>query len=170
MLIIMRGTTCSGKDRFIKQHFQNTNHVLSRDNFREMLIGDITAQQQNQRVFELVHQILRERFINRVNWTVLNAPHLRIKDCSVPIELCKEFKVPFTFISIVPPSVEELKRRNEQRYLNESPLLIPDSVIEKHHNRYTASKDPFLQEARYSPLCTWIEIDQDHEVVNHVSN
>lgn len=166
MLFIMRGTTLSGKDTFIKSSFPNPNHVLSSDNFREMMLGDITSQQHNKKVFDMIHEILECRFLNRVEWTVLNATHLRIKDCSVPIELCKKYRVPFTFISIVPPSIEELKERNEKRS-QVSPLRIPESVIEKHHNRYEASKEPFLKEAQYSPLCTWIEIDQDWQVVHH---
>lgn len=167
MLFIMRGTTLSGKDTFIKSSFPNPNHVLSSDNFREMMLGDITSQQHNKKVFDMIHEILECRFLNRVEWTVLNSTHLRIKDCSAPIELCKKYRVPFTFISIVPPSIEELKRRNEERSLV-SPLRIPESVIEKHYNRYEASKEPFLKEAQYSPLCTWIEIDQDWQVVHHV--
>lgn len=168
MLFIMRGTSCSGKDRFIDKNFPNKNHVLSSDNFREMMLGDITSQQHNKRIFETMYEILECRFLNRVNWTVLNSTNLRFKDCSTAIELCKKYMVPFTFISIEPPSLEELQSRNELRALS-SPLLIPDHVLEKHHNRYWASMDPFLQEAQYNPLCTWIEIDQEWEVLNHVS-
>jgi len=164
----MRGTTCSGKDTFIKKYFPNQNHVLSSDTFRKILLGDITSQQHNKRVFDMIHEILECRFLNRVNWTVLNATHLRMRDCTAPIELCKKYRVPYTFISITPPDIEELQKRNQLRSLS-SPLLIPDSVIEKHYNRYEASKEPFLKEAQYSPLCTWIEIDQDWQVVDHVS-
>lgn len=167
MLFIMRGASCSGKDRFIDNHFPNKNHVLSSDNFREMLLGDITSQQHNHRVFEMIHEILECRLLNRVNWTVLNATHLRIKDVSIPIDLCKKYHVPFTFISLVPPSLEELKLRNKRRSMV-GPMLIPDIVLERHHHRYEASKAPFIQEASYNSLCTFIEISQSWEVVNNV--
>lgn len=167
MLFIMRGTSCSGKDRFIDQNFPNRNHVLSSDNFREMLLGDISSQQHNKRVFEMIHEIMECRFLNRVNWTVLNATNLRIRDVGIPIELCKKYHVPFTFVSIVPPTLEVLKERNQYRSMTSS-LLIPDTVLEKHLNRYEASKEPFLKEATYNTLCTFIEINQAWEVVHHV--
>ncbi len=167
MLFIMRGASCSGKDTFITKNFPNRNHVLSSDNFREMMLGDITSQQHNKRVFDMIHEILECRFLNRVNWTVLNATHLRIRDVSAPIDLCKKYQVPFTFISLVPPSLQELKERNKIRAMS-TPMNVPDGVLEKHLNRYEASKDPFIQEASYNPLCTFIEIGQDWEVVNHV--
>jgi len=169
MLFIMRGTRCSGKDTFAHQHFLNHCHILSSDNFREMLLGDISNQKQNKRVLDFMHSVLEERFINRVNWTVLNSTNLRIKDCREPIELCKKYSVPFTFLSIRPPSIEVLNQRNYWRYV-ETGVKIPGEVIEKHHNRYFASVEPFLQEARYNPLCTWIELSQDYEVLSHVSN
>jgi len=168
MLFIMRGTSCSGKDKFIEENFPNKNHVLSSDNFRELMLGDITSQHHNKRIFETMYEILECRFLNRVNWTVLNATNLRYRDVSTPIELCKKYQVPFTFISIMPPDLDELKRRNELRALS-SPLRIPESVLEKHLNRYEASKEPFIKEAMYDPLCTWIELYQNWEVVEHVS-
>lgn len=167
MLFIMRGTTCSGKDTFIDNTFINRSHVLSSDVFREMILGDITSQQQNGLVFDTLFKIMEYRFLNRVNWTVFNATNLRMKDVARAIDLCKRYHVPFTFISIIPPSIEELESRNIQRS-QDSPILIPSKVIAKHHNRYEASKEPFIKEATYNDLCTWIEIDQDYEVITHV--
>ncbi len=164
MLFIMRGASCSGKDTLISKVFPNKNHVLSSDNFREMLVGDISSQQHNARVFEMIHEILDNRLANRVNWTVLNATHLRIRDIAVPIELCKRYKVPFTIISIEPPSINELMARNEKRHL-QTGQLIPESVLDRHVNRYYDAMDPFLREARYNPLCTFVEIDQNEKVI-----
>lgn len=167
MLFIMRGTSCSGKDSFIDNNFKNNNHVLSSDNFREMLIGDITSQNQNKYIFNKLKEVLESRFINKVNWTVINSTNLRIRDCSSYIELCKKYRVPYTFISIIPPSLDELVYRNNIRNLF-SPMNIHIDVLERHHNRYEASKQPFLDETYNSNLCTWIEIDQEWEVNEYI--
>ena len=168
MLFIMRGTSCSGKDTFIHTHFPNQNHVLSSDNFREMLLGDRSSQQHNARVFDMMTEILEIRFINKVNWTVLNATHLRIRDCNQVIELCKKHHVPFTFISIEPPSVEELVERNRKRWLMTG-MNIPESVLTKHHERYYNNLENFHKEAIHNPLCTFIEIDQQYKVKHELS-
>lgn len=164
MLFIMRGPSCSGKDTLINKVFPNQNHVLSSDRFREMLVGDINSMQNSPRVFSLIYDILESRFANRVNWTVLNATHLRIKDIARPIELCKKYNVPFTVISIEPPSIEELAERSEHRRAMTG-HNVPVSAIERHWNRYYNAMDPFLQEARYNPLCTFVEIDQEERVI-----
>lgn len=168
MLFIMRGTSCSGKGTFIRSFFKNDNHILSSDDFRELLLGDRSSQQHNTRVFEMIHNILETRFLNRVNWTVLDATNLRIRDCNATIELCKKYKVPFTFISIQPPSVEELIERNKVRF-NQTGFNIPENVFDRHSERYYNNLSNFHKEAYNNPLCTFIEIDQDYKVINEIS-
>lgn len=168
MLFIMRGTSCSGKDVFISQSFPDSNHVISSDVFRELLLGDITSQQHNDRVFGMMLEVLEYRLLNRVEWTVWNSTNMRFKDIHKVIEMCKKYHEPFTFISINPPSFETLRERNEKRK-DIIGMDIPDSVFERHLHRYEASKSPFQKEAVYNDLCTWIEIDQDHNVLEHIS-
>ena len=167
MLFIMRATSCSGKDRFIDIHFHNRNHVLSSDDFREILLGDRASQQQNTVVFDTIHSILETRFINRVSWTVLNATNLRIKDCNKTIELCKKYGIPFTVISIQPPTVEELILRNQKR-ASQGGLDIPDNVFSRHVERYYNNLSNFHLEANNNPLCKFIEIDQDYKVKDEI--
>lgn len=169
MLFIMRGASCSGKDTFIDKFYHNRNAVLSSDQFRELLFGDIGSQQQNDRVFDMIFNILETRMLNRVNWTVLNSTNLRFKDVHRPIELCKKYHVPFTFISIIPPDLEVMIERNKKRRL-QTGLDIPELVLERHHARYENCKEPFLREATYNELCTWVEIDQDYEVVQCIQS
>lgn len=165
MMFIMRGTTCSGKDTFIEQHFDNKNAIFSSDNFREMMCGNMSVQNFNKQVFEEIHRIVEFRLANRAAYTVYNATNLRFKDASIIVELCKKYHVPYIFISIVPPSLDILKDRNEIRHMNKGVPLIPEGVIEKHFDRYETCKETFIKEAMYGDLCKFIEIDQNYEVL-----
>ena len=163
MLFIMRGTTCSGKDTFIEQFFPESTNILSSDFMRGLLTGDVECQRDNDLVFKTLFEIMENRFVNRADWTVFNATNLRIKDCRPAIDLCLKFRVPFTFLSIHPPSIEVLKSRNEQRY-NATGIHIPEAVIEKHYDRYFNAFEPFALEAVNNPLCSLIEVDQNYDV------
>lgn len=166
MIFLMRGTTCSGKDTFISKHF-SPSAVFSSDQFREMLCGDIHEQKFNKFVFDTMHKIIDFRLANRVSYTVYNATNLKMKDASPVIEIAKKHKTPVTIISIVPPELEELHRRNKQRF-KETGFLIPDEVINKHYDRYFACLDSFLNEAKNNLLVKFIEIDQDYEVIREI--
>lgn len=164
MMFIMRATCCSGKDTFIEKHFSNKNSVFSSDNFREMMCGNMSSQMFNKQVFDKMHSIIEFRLANRVAYTVYNATNIRFKDTSAIVEMCKKYHVPYIFISIIPPDIEVLKERNLNRY-NETGILIPERVLEKHFDRYESCKETFIKEAIYSDLCKFIEIDQDYEVL-----
>lgn len=168
MIFIMRGTSCSGKDTFIKEYFgmQNPN-VLSSDDFRQMMFGNIAEQRYNKQVFDMMYSILEMRLQHRAEWTILNSTNLRISDIRTPIELCKKYHTPFTILSVNPPPLIVLKRRNKHRK-SEFGLDVPDEVLEKHYNRYFSSMDPFIEEAKNNPYCSFIEFDQSHTVLNHV--
>lgn len=165
MMFIMRATTCSGKDTFIAEHFNKPNNIFSSDNFREMLCGDMSVQQFNKKVFETMHDMIEFRLANKVDYTVYNATNLRFKDASAVVELCKKYQVPYIFISIAPPSLDELKARNEERHLTKNVPLIPEGVIEKHYERYESCRQRFVDEAYNSKLCKFIEVDQNYEVI-----
>lgn len=168
MLFIMRGTSCSGKDTFINQRFPDSTNVISSDFFRQMLFGDISNQRNNDEVFAHMHGILEKRLISKVEWTVLNATHLRLRDMQPAIELCKKYHTPFTILSIQPPSIEELKERNEKRAI-ETGFKVPEYVLERHHERYFACMPTIVQEASYNKLCSLIEFDQQERVLRHVT-
>jgi predicted kinase len=167
MIFLMRATTCSGKSTFIAQNFPNSNAVFSSDDFREMLTGDRTNQQFNKRVFEIMHSIIDFRLHNRAEYTVYDATNLRIRDASMMIELSKKHQIPLTVISIEPPTLDELIRRNRIRN-NETGFNVPQNVIEKHLHRYYECMDPFLEESKNNLLFKFIEINQDHEVIREV--
>jgi predicted kinase len=163
----MRGTTLSGKDTFISKHFKDGSAIFSSDHFRKMLCGDVHVQQFNNKVFHMMHEIIEFRIANRVDYTVYNATNLKIKDASTIIELAKKYQCPVTVISIQPPDVETLHKRNKKRNMEEG-FLIPDNVIEKHYDRYSNCMKAFEDEAYNNHLVKLIEIDQDYEVVREI--
>lgn len=167
MIFLMRGTSCSGKDTFIEKHFNDDSAIFSSDKFRKMLTGDIHVQQFNDKVFEVMHNIMDFRLANKAEYTVYNATNLRVRDASNVIELSKKHQCPITVISIIPPSLEELKARNQKRF-DETGFFIPETVFEKHHDRYYNCMDAFLEEAYNNNLMKFIEIDQDYEVMREI--
>jgi len=169
MIILMRGASCSGKGTFIKKFFgeENKNHVLSSDNFREMICGTISEQRQNKTVFETIHKMLEFRLTNRVPLTVLDSTHLRFKDCQEVVDLAKRYHTHIMCISILPPSLSELELRNQKR-CDETGVYIPHGVIERHHHRYQASMEPFIKEAIYNEYFKFTEIDQDYNIIRFV--
>lgn len=163
MILVLRGTTCSGKDTFINEHFE-PSMVLSSDEYREILTGDRSNQKNNKDVFDLMYQVLETRLKNRVPCTVMNATHLKFKDCHTVVELSKKYRTPVMVVSIQPPKMEELKQRNRKR-TEETGFAIPEDVIDKHYHRYTECMEPFLKEAVHNRLFTFSEMDQKGNVV-----
>lgn len=168
MLFIMRGASCSGKDTFINQTFgESCPHVISSDDMRVKLTGDVSKQDYNTRVFELMEEFVKTRVLNGADYTVINATNLRMKDTRRFIELGKELKSRMVMISIAPPAPTELIKRAEAREL-EGGLRTPDGVLYKHYERYENCKKAFLNEATYNDLFQFIEINQEQEVIRHV--
>lgn len=169
MLFIMRGASCSGKSTFLKEYFKGQDsHIISSDKYREILFGSQYIQSKNKELFDFISKIMEIRFLSHVPWTVYDATNLRISDASSAIELCKKYKVPYTFLSIEPPDCEELTRRNHSRGA-EGGLLVPDDILTKHHKRYHDNTKYFVEEAVNSPLASFIEFDQDRNVKNYVA-
>lgn len=168
MLFIMRGATCSGKDTFIDATFGvNCDHVISSDKIRVMLTGDMSKQDYNARVFELMGEMLETRLLNGAEYTVINATNLRMKDAKRFIELGKEHHSKMIMLSIQPPGINELIQRSIDREAGGG-LGIPEGVVRKHFERYESCKPPFVKEATYNKLFEFIEVGQDYEVIRHV--
>lgn len=169
MLFIMRGTSCSGKSTFLKEYFKDQDqHIVSSDKYREILFGSAYIQSKNRELFDFISKIIEIRMLSHVQWTAYDATNLRMSDSSSCIELCKKYKVPYTFLSIDPPDCEELKRRNRSRGC-QSGLQIPEDVLEKHYKRYHDNTKYFVEEAVNSPLASFIEFDQYRNVKNYVA-
>lgn len=163
MIFIIRGTSCSGKDTFIEQHFKD-HCVLSSDKFRLMLLDNMKDQTKNNFIFDMMHDVLEQRLRFGVAYTVINATNLKFKDCQVYFELAERFNENITVISIDPPEIDELFKRSRVRG-NLGGLEVPEDVIERHHNSYFASMDRFIEVASVNDKVSFIRIDQDWEFV-----
>lgn len=160
MLYIMRGTSCSGKDRYCDEFFED-NQVLSSDKFRIMIVGSVNCQKYNKRVFELMHEMVKCRIENRVPVTVVNATHLSIKDIRYYLDLQKVWEFPIKVISLEPPSLLALISRRNKR-LHGSQTL--DVVLERHIQRYYDCMGAFKQEDAHNELFTFCQLEQEHEL------
>jgi predicted kinase len=166
MLIIMRGTTCSGKDTFCKSYAEH--NILSSDKFRGMLLGDVKDQSKNALVFSELRRTLEMRIQNGCLYTVVNATSLKFKDIKEYLDIAMKYSVPVKVISIQPPSLEELKQRNIKRHA-ETGILIPDEVIERHYQTYQNTVDSFPESLiAYYPSAKYRELNQQYETVKKV--
>lgn len=147
MLIIMRGTTLSGKSTICNE-LNDKSIVLSSDNFRCMLNGNQVTQKNNKNVFDLLRSVLEQRLKNMVDITIIDATNLKYKDVKLYIELAKQYNTDYYVYSITPPSLEILKERNIQRYISEG-VVIPEYVIEKHYNNYHNNTHVFEEKLKY---------------------
>lgn len=168
MIFVMRGTVCSGKSTFVKDNFKPYENVISSDDMRIRFTGDRHCQTSDTLVFQEIHKTIEYRLLNKVKWTVFDATNIKIKSCRDIIELSKKYHASITFISIIPPDLEELKRRNNQRSIDEG-FYVPEDVIERMYNNYQSSTQGFVMEAMHNPYCTFIELDQNHEVVRMIN-
>ena len=137
----MRGTTCSGKDRFCDARFPK-HTILSSDKIRLELTNDMSDQSKNSIVFDELRRRLELRLRLGAPYTVVNATNLKFKDVVQYVELAEKYGTNVVVLSIDPPSIEELKRRRDER-VSEGGLSVPDAVIERHHNAYTAGMSRF---------------------------
>lgn len=163
MLYIMRGTSCSGKDTFIQNHGLE-EFTLSSDNFRLMLLGDMGAQHANKLVFDTLHRILEERLKERTVITVVNATNLKMQSVKPLISLARQYAVPVTVVSIIPPGIDELKERAESRFITGNGPKMPDHVLERHLQQYESCKPAFMTYSCYDKY-KFVEIDQDWNIV-----
>lgn len=168
MLFITRGVVLSGKTTFVDKHFPNKNAIFSADDFRERYFGSKSKQALNDLVFSTINDMLDIRLAHKPAWTVYEATTIRIRDCSGVIEKCKKHKTPYTFISIEPPSLEELIDRNTKRY-DRTGVFMPLHVIEKQLSNYHRCLPAFEDEAKNSTLCSLIQIDQNYEVIDAIN-
>jgi predicted kinase len=163
MIFLMRGTSCSGKDRFISHHFKD-HCVLSSDKFRLMFLDSVEDQSKNQFIHEYVQSAVEIRLRFGTSYTVVNATNLKFKDCVVYLELAKKFGKNVTIISIDPPGTDVLIERSVNRGL-EGGLRTPDDVIHRHVNSYYSGIERFIEAQSEYTNYKFIRIDQDWEVI-----
>lgn len=165
-IFIMRGTSNSGKDYFCDRNFE-PHTVLSSDVIRLQLLNSMEDQSQNRRVFEHLREILETRLSMGCPYTVINATNLKFKSCKDYLFLAKKYGASVTFISIDPVEIDVLKDRRNSRVLNGG-LYVPDEVLERHIHQYHESIGPFIKEAESNENISFIRIDHDWRVIEHV--
>lgn len=161
MIFIIRGPSCSGKDTFVNQHFKD-HCVLTRDQFRLALFDDVNEQNKSDLVTEYMQHTLELRLRFGTGYTVINSTNLRYADISGVLSLAKKFGRKVSVISIDPPSLEELIRRNEVRVAG---AKRTNSSLEKHIMKYYSFMPRFVEVAEYDPDFTFTRINQSWEVV-----
>lgn len=165
MIFLIRGTSCSGKDRFCDAYFPE-HTVLSSDKIRLLLLNDMKDQSKNAIVFEHLRHVLELRLRFGTPFTVVNATNLKFKDVTEYIDLAEKYGTDVTVISIDPPSVEELIARRDKR-VSEGGLYVPDEVFSKHHAAYYNCMDRFIEaESQYSNF-KFVRVDQTLEIVKN---
>lgn len=135
MLIVMRGPSCAGKSRLalnIKLHFGG--EIVSSDDIRKKVAGDMKDQTMNKEVFEIFHAVIEARMKAGL-LTIADATHLKMADLSKVVEIAEKYSRPYCIVSMRPPALEELKERNRSRS-RKGGLEVPESVLEKHLERY----------------------------------
>lgn len=143
MLIIMRGTTLSGKSSLCEQNLLKTATIES-DHFRELICNNVSTQNMNKTVFDTLRQVLEHRLEARVNLTIIDATNLKYRDVKEYVKLAEKYFTPYYFVHVEPPSLEEMRERNFKRYKIQE-KFIPEHVIERHYNTYHNNIDVFLE-------------------------
>lgn len=162
MLVILRGTSNSGKDFFAYQTFPE-HTIISSDNIRKLLTNKESNQSANRQVFDMMAQIVDNRMEQGCQVTVVNATNLKYKDCERFVEIARKYYKKTVVISITPPSMEELVERNKLRHMNdESKVDVPEDVLLRHVNTYNTAMGRFEEEADNSDDFILIKMGQDH--------
>jgi predicted kinase len=167
MLFILRGTSCSGKGTFSGKFFDQKT-IISSDDMRLRLFDtlDVPDRGKNDEVFKFMNKILESRLSYKVSHTVIDATNLRIKYIEEFLNLARKYACGVTMISILPPDLDELKKRNRMRAESGKHVLIPEDVIERHFETYFNAMPAFLDYEKQNPsFFKFTEIDQNYEVI-----
>lgn len=132
-LHIMIGIPGAGKDTFLRN---KSGYILSSDAIREEL-GDINDQSQNQKVFQILHNRLKQALNQNVEEIWINATNVTIKDRRQYIELGKKYK--YNIIAeLLAVDIDTAIRRDKHRT-----KCVGKEVIEKFIARFQI---PFYEE------------------------
>ena len=148
VLHVLVGPSGAGKSTFAQEHFFN-DQVVSSDNIREEMTGDMADQSQNDAVFQAFHNIIRARIENGLD-AVADATNLRKKDRQAVTNLAKGAKVVYHVIN----------RDMESKEATGGWRLNVPGLLEKHEQRFKSQLKDILKGDGYSNV----------EVVDHRNN
>lgn len=139
-LVVLCGPSGSGKSRYAREVF-GEYELVSMDEIRQELTGNLSDQSQNGQVRSLAKERLKEH-LRRGDRVVWDATNLRRDFRRLPLSLGRDYGA-FTRLIVFHMPRAELIRRNRER-----PHPVPDSVLE--------SQLDSLQ---------WPALDEAHQVV-----
>jgi len=102
---------------------------------RKTFLGDMTNQRSNNMIFDMMYTILETRLFHGCGHTTMNSTNLKMADCRRFFDLCGKFGANITLLNIHPPSIEELIRRNKERF-ERTGFNIPEHVFQTHTERF----------------------------------
>lgn len=111
-LVVLIGSTGSGKSTFAAKHFLPTE-VISSDRCRGMVSDDETDQSVSADAFELVRQIAEKRLKHR-RLTVIDATNVRAADRKAWIELARKWHA-LPVAIVIDPGIDVCVERNRAR-------------------------------------------------------
>lgn len=168
ILMLLQGVPASGKSTWVKKN-KLEDYTISSDEIRKQvgatylgLNGLVLDQSCNEKVFELIHQMVEIRF-RQGALTIVDATHLREKDISAYNGLCKKYGYR-KYIIRFDISLEEAVSRDAKRM-----YPVGANVIQKCYSRYISIKNPDSWNVIPSeaPLIKWISEDlNDYDHVN----
>lgn len=152
LLIIMRGVSCSGKSTIARELFGNL--VLSSDDFRQLLTGDVHSQHQNALVFDMLRAVLKQRMFER-SLVAIDATNIKFSDAKEYFELASEWGYRVIVLNVVPSDLETHLQRNEKRKA-ETGFHIPAEAIAKQLEKCDNATE-FFKQASQERGATWLD-------------
>src|SRR5690606_22088875 len=118
--------------------------ILSSDDMRERLTGDMSNQRFNKQVFDTLRSMLEIRLNAGCMYTIIDATNLKWKDSYGFIEIAQKAGAKGSVVNFTPPSLEELVERVENRY-STGGLLVPKDVLERQIETYNNCTAHYLE-------------------------
>jgi protein phosphatase len=110
-LIVLIGTSGSGKSTFAKQHFLPTE-IISSDYCRALVSDDESNQLVTDEAFEILHFITRQRLkLGKI--TVIDATNVRPEDRKELVAIAKEYhSLPVAIVFLIPEKICQERNKN----------------------------------------------------------
>jgi len=145
-LVLLIGSSGSGKSTFAARHFQPTE-IISSDRCRALICDDESDQTINSEAFELLHHIARLR-LQRRKLTVIDATNLQFRDRQPLLSLAQSAQVPAVAI-VFDISLETCLAYNQARLERQ----VAPAVLE-HHQQLLALTRSSIQTEGFARIYT----------------
>ena len=147
-LWVMIGPSGSGKSTYISTRVMlgvwQQEWVVSSDKLRGEICGDWTDQTQNEKVFEVLHNLVRERLRIGLN-TIVDATNIRNRDRRAIVDLVPN-DVQIYYVVVDRP-LDEKKKTGEWR---NDVVIKGQTLIEKHHQTMKSNLKEILKGDGYT--------------------